>query len=235
MPGDSVHGSSGASPLWSYLDASTDSKQKAVITAAPTVAYDMLLVSQVKGQGGQLTALPLDVPAGQVPEPKWICPTDLRLYESAQVWNGLAFFVDGAAGEANRKLYCVNLFEQGRIEWTRGILPFSTGFATAAAGEVFVQDEPGMLRSLNRAGHEQWALPLGELSVPVGVTGTMVIAAVRQPSFLVVLDRLTGRVLGTRSITKEIQGELSCDGNKIYIGTNAGVVQYDLAGLGAEP
>ncbi|MBN1818114.1 MAG: hypothetical protein JW828_12200 [Sedimentisphaerales bacterium] len=222
-------------PVLSWLDTLTDASQEAVVTAEPVAVYDMLLVSQRTGQGGQLTAFPLDAPAGQIPEPKWICPTDLGLYESAQVSHSLIFFVDGATGESNRKLYCVNLFGKGRIEWTRPILPLATGYITVAAGEVFVQDEPGMLRGLNRAGREQWALPSGELSVPAEATETMVIVAVRQPPSLTVLDRLTGRVLETRLVEREIQGELTCDGNTISVRTDTGVVQYDLAPPGMQP
>jgi len=155
-----------ASPLpkvgsfaWRY--PKTAEGQSAPVIHAPAAYLDGTLYVGLDGDSGRgLVSLKLPAGSGRSrragPEQRWLYAAANPLYHSPAVGQDRAYFVDGRAGDPNRRLHCVNLAD-GKPLWTHSVAEDAPGRVLLTASRLFVLDGAETLSCFDPGGEDPGA------------------------------------------------------------------------------
>ncbi len=176
---------------WQYHPTDSPNPTDRLMQAPAAAVGATLLVPMAGGSRRGLALLPADVAINRAPAALWFHPTRHGVIQSPAMTAKLALVVDGREGDEGRSLTALEL-ASGNPQWTVPIEKQATGFFTAVADGVYVQDRAGQLSGVDLQGTLTWTRSVGKLIQPVTVTETMLLAATVDPPELCALDRPTG-------------------------------------------
>jgi len=207
---------------WQYPDDQTGETREAIVAAPVAVLEESLIVPLCGGPGKGLACLRIRSGTGEAPAPLWIYPTQNGVHLSPAISDKLVLAVDGRTGDEGRNLHGVNR-PGGEGRWKRPVAAGATGVFLSTEEEVFIQDRPGALSSLDLQGVERWSRPAGILRHAPCPAGSLIIAATVDPATLMALDRPTGRELWRIPLSSPPTTSPVFQKSAILLGTAAGL------------
>ncbi|NLF30067.1 MAG: PQQ-binding-like beta-propeller repeat protein [Planctomycetes bacterium] len=174
-------------------DAADDAETP--VLRAPAAYLDRsLYVPASQGPRHGLARVAMGESMGDKPAVRWFAPADHAVHLSAAVTAESVYCVDGARGDAGRRLRCLDP-ESGSQRWSRAVDAGAGGEVRLAGALLLVADRADGITCLDTGGGTAaplWSAGVGRtIGAPV-VAGELVVQAVAEPAGVVALDLRTG-------------------------------------------
>jgi len=205
-----------------FLCAYPEDRDEAFAVTAPAAALgDLILLPVSSGPRKGVICLYDARDAFELTE-RWAAGTANGVSLSPALSPDAALFVDGAEGDEERRLQCVEP-QTGAPKWHHPISPQASGLFVLAGQLVCVQDSPGELAALDAAGRALWRRETGELVGEPDLAGPILVVAAASPGVLMALDAATGRELWRLAPDAPPTTGPAVRGDVVYLGTARGM------------
>ena len=208
--------------IWNYPEGQDENAKDPLVVSAPVAcAAGKLYVPVASGARLGLACLPGDARAMTAPKETSFFRTAARLELSPAVVGQKVLFVEGARGQPDRRLFCLDA--ASGESWVCLVSSEASGEFLAAPDGVYIQAQPGELTRLDLDGSVPWTQKVGPLVGTAAVQGPLLVAAIETPPALAALDRATGAELWRAALSAAPRTGPALMSDRAYVGTEKGV------------
>jgi len=197
------------------------------ITAAPAYLEDALYVGvNAKSRKGLVKLQVAKTQSGK-PETRWFTPTTNAVVISAAVGDEAVYVADGACGDSDRALQCLDA-KTGIPRWSREVDDEASGQFYITYDELWIADRADGFACLGLDGAEKHVYKTGPIAgVPLVLDDMVIVANVNDPE-LVALDRPTGRELWRGPSPCPPLSAPVLAGGRVWVAGAGGVTAHDV-------
>lgn len=215
---------------WQYPTDQAGETKDAHVAAPPAALGNNLFIPLAGAERAGLACLPIDVASEEAPPPRWVYATKNPVVVSPAIVGDAVFLVDGRPGDQGRSLHCVGV-NDGQLRWKIPVASAADGMMTATTDRLYVLDEDNRLSERRlEDGRLKWQCDLSGKALSPTVFKSLLVAAVVDPSSLMLLDRPTGGVLWRQPLASVPSASPVVDLGVVFIGTAEGLEARSLVG-----
>ncbi len=208
--------------LWSYPEAEGGSAPSLQITAPAAAIGGKLYVPFAGGDRKGLACLQDTEEGRAIARELWFHETSNGVTISPAATEEHVFGVDGAPGDENRALFCLDPADGAEL-WSSPVAPGATGHFLLVDDGIYIQNSPGTLTFLNLTGEAQWQADVGTLSGTPDRTGAILLAATTSEPALMAVDAVSGRELWRADLGAAPTTGPVIRGKTVFVGTKTGI------------
>ena len=157
---------------------------------------------------------------------QWFCETPLGVSTSPAASAKHVVFVEGAKGNAGRRLHFVDATSGAKL-WSVDVAADAFGLCAITADAVLAEDQPGRLTSFDLTGKVRWrASHQSQLTGPPALADALIIATTTAPDTLLALDAGGGKELWRIAVSEPPLTGPIVHRKMVFFGTPTGIAAH---------